>query len=113
MIGLLRLLFDLVLAFVAPRAALVAENLLLRQQLIIVKDQQHAERALHDYLAYYHGRPHRGLRMQSADGARHLPPPRPPNGTRIAGIPILGGLHHRYAFAVAPRASPSLEPQAA
>gem|GEM_PF-1644030 len=31
---------------------------------IIVKDEQHAERVLHDYLAYYHGRPHRGLRMQ-------------------------------------------------
>jgi hypothetical protein len=40
---------------------------------IIVKDQQHAERVLHDYLAYHHGRPHRGLRMQSPDGARHLP----------------------------------------
>ena len=80
---------------------------------IIVKDQRHAERVLHDYLAYYHGRPHRGLRMQSPDGARHLPPTRPPKGTPIAGIPILGGLHHRYGFAVAARASPSLEPQAA
>ena len=80
---------------------------------IIVKDQQHAERVLHAYLAYYHGRPHRGLRMQSPDGARHLPPTRPPKGTRIAGIPILGGLHHRYGFAVAARASPSLKPQAA
>jgi hypothetical protein len=38
-IGLLRLLFDLVLAFVAPRAALVAENLILRQQLIVVRRQ--------------------------------------------------------------------------
>jgi hypothetical protein len=45
---------------------------------IIVKNQQHAERVLHDYLAYDHGRPHRGLRMQSPDGARHLPPTRPP-----------------------------------
>ena len=80
---------------------------------IIVKDQQHAERVLHDYLAHYHGRPHRGLRMQSPDGARHLPPTRPPKGTRIAGIPILGGLHHRYGFALAARASPALEPQAA
>ena len=77
---------------------------------IIVKDKQHAELVLHDYLAYYHGRPHRGLRMQSPDGARHLPPTRPPKGTRIAGIPILGGLHDRYGFAVAPRASPPLEP---
>jgi len=31
---------------------------------IIVKDEKHAERAPHDYLAYYHGRPHRGLQMQ-------------------------------------------------
>jgi hypothetical protein len=38
-IGLLRLLFDLVLTFVAPRAALVAENLILRQQLIVVRRQ--------------------------------------------------------------------------
>ena len=30
---------------------------------IIVKDEQHAERVLRDYVAYYHGRPHRGLRM--------------------------------------------------
>jgi hypothetical protein len=38
-IALLRSLFDIVLAFVAPRAALVAENLILRQQLIIVRRQ--------------------------------------------------------------------------
>ena len=80
---------------------------------IIVKDEQHAERVLHDYLAYYHGRPHRGLRMQPPDGARHLSPPRPPKGTRIAGIPILGGLHHRYGFGVAARAPPSEEKRAA
>jgi len=28
---------------------------------IIVKDEQHAERVLRDYVAYYHGRPHRGF----------------------------------------------------
>jgi hypothetical protein len=38
-IALLRFLFDIVLAFVAPRAALVAENLILRQQLIVVRRQ--------------------------------------------------------------------------
>src|ERR1017187_3789957 len=38
-IALLRFLFDLFLAFVAPRAALIAENLLLRQQLIVVRRQ--------------------------------------------------------------------------
>jgi hypothetical protein len=79
---------------------------------IIVKDEQHAERVLHDYLAYYHGRPHRGLRMQSPDGARHLPPPRPPKGTPIVATPILGGLHHRYGFAPSARAPPSVEQRA-
>ena len=39
MIALLRFWFDIVLAFVAPRAALVAENLILRQQLIVVRRQ--------------------------------------------------------------------------
>jgi putative transposase len=76
---------------------------------IIVRDEQHTERVLREYLAYYHGRPHRALRMQPPDGPRHLPPPRPPMGTPIAGIPILGGLHHRYGFVTAARAPPSLE----
>jgi hypothetical protein len=80
---------------------------------IIVKDEKHAERVLHDYLAYYHGRPHRGLRMQPPDGARHLPPPRPPKETPIAGIPFLGGLHHRYGFGVAAGVPPSEERRAA
>ena len=39
MIALLRFWFDIVLAFVAPRAALVAENLILRQQLIVIRRQ--------------------------------------------------------------------------
>lgn len=73
----------------------------------IIKDEPHAERVLRHYLAYYHGRPHRGLRMQSPDGARHLPPPRPQKGTRIVGIPILGGLHHSCGFSVLTRAPPS------
>jgi putative transposase len=80
---------------------------------IIVKNEQHAERVLRDYVAYYHGRPHRGLRMQPPDGARHLPPPRPPKGTSIVGIPILGGLLHRYAFAATARAPPSEKQRAA
>jgi len=67
---------------------------------IIVRDHGHAERVLGAYTAYYQGRPHRGLRMQPPDGARHLAPLRPPQGTRIAAKPILAGLHHRYGFAV-------------
>ena len=80
---------------------------------IIVKDEHHAQRVLHNYLAHYHGRPHRGLRMQPPDGAKHLPPCRPPKGTRILATPILGGLHHRYGFAVPARAPPSEEACAA
>jgi len=80
---------------------------------IIVRDEHHAQRVLHDYVGYYHGRPHRGLRMQPPDGSRHLPPRRPPNGTRIVGTPILGGLYHRYGFAVPARAPPSEEMRAA
>jgi hypothetical protein len=38
-IALLRFLFDIVLAVVAPRPALDAENLILRQQLIVVRRQ--------------------------------------------------------------------------
>jgi hypothetical protein len=36
-IAFLRLLLDIVLACLAPRAVLVAENLLLRQQLIVAR----------------------------------------------------------------------------
>jgi hypothetical protein len=80
---------------------------------IIVRDEHHARRVLREYSTYYHGRPHRGLRMQPPDGARHLPPRRPPAGTRIIGIPIFGGLHHRYGFAVAARAPPPEEKRSA
>jgi hypothetical protein len=66
----------------------------------IVRDEGHLEHVLDGYLTYYHGRPHRGLRMQPPDGEHHLPPPRPPRGTRIVTTPILSGLHHRYAFVV-------------
>ena len=69
---------------------------------VIVWGECHAVRVLDEYLGYYHGRPHRGLRMQPPDGERHLPPQRPRQGTRITATPILGGLHHRYGFAAAP-----------
>lgn len=65
---------------------------------VIVRDELHAERALGAYLGYYHGRPHRSLRMQPPDAGRHLAPRRPTRGTRIATKPILGGLHLRYGF---------------
>jgi Integrase core domain len=123
---LLQVLRDLVLAFVAPRAVLVAENLLLRQQAprsaqansfaervigtirrdcfdhVIVRDRRHAERAVGQYVAYSDGRPHRSFRMQPPDRARHLAPPRPLLGTQIVATPTLGGLHYRYGFIAVP-----------
>jgi len=44
----------------------------------IVRDEQHAGRVLREYSSFYQGRPHRGLRMQPPDGARHLAPLRSP-----------------------------------
>ena len=47
MTTLLQVLRDLVLAFVAPRALLVAENLLLRQQVIVLSRQVKRPRLRH------------------------------------------------------------------
>lgn len=69
---------------------------------VLVRDRRHAERVVGQYVAYYHGRPHRSFRMQPPDGARHLAPPRPPPGTQIVATPTLGGLHHRYGFVAVP-----------
>jgi putative transposase len=87
----------------APQANAFAERMIgtLRRDCldhIIVRDERHVENLLREYLVYYHGRPHRGLRMQPPDGARHLAPPRPARGTRITAIPLMAGLHHRYGF---------------
>jgi len=80
---------------------------------VIVRDARHADRVLHAYTGYYHGRPHRGLHMQPPDGARHLSPPRPPPGTRVVAAPILGGLHHRYGFAADAPVTPTVCERAA
>src|SRR5262245_38463621 len=64
----------------APQAKAFAEQIIgtLRRDCvdhIIVRDERHTEKTPRAYLTYYHGRPHRGLRMQPPDGARHLAPP--------------------------------------
>jgi hypothetical protein len=63
---------------------------------VIVLNDRHAERILREYVGYYHGRPHRGLRMQAPTGARWLPPVRPTPASHVRSRPILGGLHHEY-----------------
>lgn len=66
---------------------------------VVVLDDVHAERILREYVRYYHGRPHRGLRMQAPVGARWLPPARPVPARAVRSRPVLGGLHHQYAIA--------------
>ena len=63
---------------------------------VIVLNDRHAERILREYVGNYHGRPHRGLRMQAPTGARWLPPVRPTPASHVRSRPILGGLHHEY-----------------
>jgi putative transposase len=65
----------------------------------IVLDDLHAQRILGEYLRYYHGRPHRGLRRQAPSGARWLPPVRPVPAKAVRSRPVLGGFHHEYTIA--------------
>src|ERR1019366_2469827 len=90
----------------SPKANAICERLngtLRRDCLdhIIVIDEVHADRVLKDYVRYYHGRPHRGLRMQPPLGARWLAPVRRVPPKDVVSRPILGGLHHEYHARVA------------
>ena len=66
---------------------------------VIVLDERHAERVLREFVRYYHGRPHRGLRMQAPLGARWLPPTRPTPASAVCSRHVLGGLHQEYSIA--------------
>jgi transposase InsO family protein len=61
---------------------------------VIVLNEQHLRRRLTDYLNYYHRhRPHRSLEQD-------CPEPRavePPDQGNIIELPLVSGLHHRYA----------------
>jgi transposase InsO family protein len=90
----------------SPKANAICERLngtLRRDCLdhIIVRDDVHADRVLKDYVRYYHGRPHRGLRMQPPLGARWLAPVRRVPPKDVVSRPVLGGLHHEYHARVA------------
>jgi transposase InsO family protein len=63
---------------------------------LLLWDECQAERLLCEYVHYYDGRPHRGLRLQPPAGRNWLAPARPPPTNLVLGLPILGGLHHRY-----------------
>jgi transposase InsO family protein len=61
---------------------------------VILLNQEHLRRVLTDYLSYYHRhRTHRSLEQD-------CPEPRavePPGQGRIIELPLVCGLHHRYA----------------
>jgi transposase InsO family protein len=65
---------------------------------VIVFNEEHLRRILTDYLSYYHHhRTHRSLEQD-------CPKPRPvepPDQGKIIELPLVGGLHHRYARQVA------------
>jgi transposase InsO family protein len=96
----------------APLANAICERLVgtLRRDCLdhaLVLSKRHAERILREYVRYYHGRPHRSLRIQPPTGARWLAPARAGTSRELTAIPVLGGLHHRYAF---PSVGPSPPP---
>jgi transposase InsO family protein len=96
----------------APLANAICERLVgtLRRDCldhVLVLSERYAERILREYVPYYHGRPHRSLRIQPPTGPRWLAPARAATPRELIAIPVLGGLHHRYAF---PSVGPSPPP---
>ena len=65
---------------------------------VIVLNQRHLRRLLHEYVHYHHAdRTHLGLRKDTPLG--RIAESTPPSENRVISLPRLGGLHHRYAVA--------------
>jgi len=78
------------------RSALLAENTLLRQQVLLLhRATPHPRLKARDRFIVGH----RGLHTQAPLGARWLPPVRPTPASAVRGVPVLGGLHHEYTVA--------------
>jgi transposase InsO family protein len=61
---------------------------------VIILSETHLRRIVRGYLGYYHScRTHLSLEKDSPEPR----PVEPPDQGRIAEIPMVGGLHHRYA----------------
>ena len=61
---------------------------------MVVLDENHLRQLVRRYLSYYHGfRTHLSLEKDTPD----MRPVEPPNQGNIVEIPMVGGLHHRYA----------------
>ena len=64
---------------------------------VVVLGQLHLVRLLKSYLAYYHeDRCHLGLEKDTPEG--RVVAPRPSPTARVAALPRVGGLHHRYVW---------------
>jgi transposase InsO family protein len=61
---------------------------------IIAVDERHLRRVLREYLAYYH---EARCRLALGKDAPIPRPVEPPSMGRVVSLPVLGGLHHRYA----------------
>jgi putative transposase len=63
---------------------------------VIVIDERHLQRLLHEYVDYYNNeRVHTVLRDSPTGRPSESPPE---SNARVIGRPRLGGLHHRYAW---------------
>jgi len=63
---------------------------------VIVFNEDHLRRLLCEYVSYYNSdRVHTALQDAPKDREVEI---RPSSGARVAGLPRVGGLHHRYAW---------------
>ena len=89
----------------APQANAIAERVIgtLRRDCldhVLVLSERHLRHVLQEYVAYDNTtRPHQSLGDEPPDGPRHAH--RPPGPVRLTSRPILGGLHHEYAWEAA------------
>ena len=63
---------------------------------VIVMNEEHLRRLLHDYVVYYNAeRVHTQLRDSPAGRPTEA---RPSASATVVGLPRVGGLHHRYVW---------------
>jgi len=65
-----------------------------------VVNERHLLRLLMEYVEYYNGwRPHRSLELSAPEARPRML--KPPDGERVTGRPVLGGLRHEYSWEAA------------
>ena len=67
---------------------------------LLVLGEAHLRRVLREYVTYFNrARPHQGLAQQVPGVAEEGTPPAAKGGM-VRAVPVLGGLHHTYQWAV-------------